>query len=186
MATVHSKKTFPSKTVGGKSVGGKSIPNKSPPPQTPIKSVPSSVKSENASQLQKEETITDESSQVFSMLSPCSHLNKVMSSHAKEMVLKTYKAAMNIVVAKIKTDHFHQYNSKYVDRNGKKVNTKLLQKLTSSVLKCKDCKENNCTDHKRVFMCLQCTNIGCFSEKHAYMHAKNTGHVFGMFYKYLS
>lgn len=176
MATVHSKKTFPSKTVGGKSV-----PGKSPPPLMPMKTTPTSATSQKTTPLQNSQKMKDTSSQLNHFLPPCSHLNKVLASNAKDMVLKTYKAAMKTVITKIKIDSTQNNNLKYIDRNGKKVNNKILRKLLSNVLRCKDCKEANHITHDRVFMCLQCTNIGCFSEKHAYHHAKTTGHVFGKF-----
>lgn len=183
MATVHSKKTVPNNSVAEKSVVVDATSNKTTLTQKPIKSVQQSDNSQRSSQTRIEEVSSQEICEIYSMLLPCLHLRKVMSSQAKEMVMKTYKVAMNIVIAKIKSAH--SFHSKYLDRNGRKMNTKMLQKLISTTLKCKDCKENKCTSHKRVFMCLQCTNIGCFSAKHAYMHAKKTGHIFGMFQNYL-
>lgn len=195
MAT-STKKTVPCKTVPGKSVPkksvpGKSVPKKSPPLTDPPTSAPSSpvarVNGTVASSMRGLLPPESESLDSYMTLPPCSHLSKVLNSSSKEAVLKTYAAALRIVIIGVQSKH-NQKNpnneSSYYTRKGVKVNFRLLQKARSRILRCKECdeafgKNDHSSMHSYLYMCLQCTNIGCWGEGHAYAHAKSSGHVFG-------
>lgn len=193
MAVVSAKKSLPSKTVAGKSIPGKYIPGKSLPKKSPMKSTTSaSVNNSPKKQGKKVNGAVPGDPNTmgcYMTLPPCTHLTKVLNSNSKDAVLKTYAAGMKIVAIGLHADKTIGRNSvtspaskmKYLDQRGDAVNITLLQKIRSKILHCKDCKEAHMNQHNNLYMCLQCTNIGCQSEKHAYMHARNSGHVFGKF-----
>lgn len=193
MAT-STKKTIPCKTVPGKSVPKKSVSGKSVPKKTfPITETSNSAfnspvnKSDGMSSSTSLSSLLpaeSESLDSYTTLPPCSHLNKVLSSSSREAVLKNYAAALRIVVIGIQSQHCG--GSGYYNRKGVKVNINLLQKVRSRILRCKECDESLskgeiATRHNDLYMCLQCTSIGCWSKGHSYTHAKSSGHVFGKF-----
>lgn len=193
MAT-STKKTIPCKTVPGKSVPKKSVPGKSVPKKTfPITEIPNSAlsspvnRSDGASASSSLSSLLpsdSESLDSYTTLPPCSHLSKVLNSSSREAVLRTYAAALRIVVIGIQSQH--SGGSGYYNRKGVKVNINLLQKVRSRILRCKECDESlskgeHVTRRNNLYMCLQCTSIGCWSEGHSYTHAKSSGHVFGKY-----
>lgn len=204
MASVTAKKS-----VATKSIPSKSVPKKAPPPPSSssysIKST-SSASSEtqlngngiasNITIAKKAVPLEDNLSDSFITLPPCTHLSKVLNSNSKDAVLKAYAAGMNVVIVGLLSkdskpesssslSSFKNINTRsiinYYNRKGQKVSISSLQKSRSKILFCKECNDLNLKQHNNLFMCLQCTNIGCWTEKHTYNHAKSTGHVFGMF-----
>lgn len=175
-------------SISGKSVPGKTIPSKSVPKKTyPLQNSPNNSpikKSLNSPLLSLPDSQSLDS---YITLPPCNHLTKVLNSTSRDAVLKTYSAAMKIVIMGIHSkDNSKQF---YYTRKGEKINIKLLQKARSKILKCKDCDESfrkgesqSLNTNHNIFMCLQCTNIGCWAHGHAYSHAKSSGHLFGKYY----
>lgn len=113
----------------------------------------------------------------YSSLKPCSHLAQVLNSNARETVLRNYGLA-------VKVANFNQLSSFNIPRLRNKKNDKSkldkarIMKLKSKALKCKDCSEGI----RGTFMCLQCPHVGCWHNRHFLDHAKQQGHIFGMFY----
>lgn len=195
--TVPSK-TVPSKSISNKSVPGKSIPQKTVPSITNgstsnNKNSPKKMMNGNNHSLSTRGLLPSDSESLdsYMTLPPCSHLSKVLSSASRDAVLKTYAAGVRIVIVGFQTKN--KYNDKttaplsgYFTRKGEKVSINLLQKARSRILRCRDCQDSfikgeNNDIHNNIYMCLQCTNIGCWAKGHAYSHAKNSGHVFGKF-----
>ncbi|ODV95940.1 hypothetical protein PACTADRAFT_41013 [Pachysolen tannophilus NRRL Y-2460] len=102
---------------------------------------------------------------------PCAHIQQVLASQARDTVLRNY--SLGLKVSLLSSNKEVSYKNL---ENGTIVDHKKILKLRSKLLKCKSC-SNNCG---LLFMCLQCSNIGCFKRNHAFNHAKSAGHVFGI------
>jgi ubiquitin carboxyl-terminal hydrolase 22/27/51 len=193
MTSISAKKSVPTKTAPGKS-----IPKKSPPSSytSVSQSTNSSPKKESNDNNNSTNNPISELDAIDSYLTlpSCIHLTKVLNSNSKDAVLKTYGAGMNIVIVGLHSNRLNENKKqltsfsiknnsslKYFNRKGEKINIHALKKARSNILHCKDCSESHSKQHNNLYMCLQCTNIGCWSEKHAYSHAKKSGHVFGKF-----
>lgn len=134
------------------------------------KAVPSQTKSIPAN---SSPTSSDSVLSTYTTFKPCPHLSKVLSSNAKDMVLKTYSTGMKICL--MNTINKNGKKFIYLTKDNKKIDQKSLLKLKSKILSCKDCSEISL-----IFMCLQCPNVGCFEHNHASNHARNNGHIFGI------
>lgn len=134
------------------------------------KAVPSQTKSIPAN---SSPTSSDSVLSTYTTFKPCPHLSKVLSSNAKDMVLKTYSTGMKICL--MNTINKNGKKFIYLTKDNKKIDQKSLLKLKSKILSCKDCSEISL-----IFMCLQCPNVGCFEHNHAFNHARNNGHIFGI------
>jgi uncharacterized UBP type Zn finger protein len=196
MTFTTSTKSVPGKTVPGKSIPKKSPPVLSSPPPTSLTSFTTpgsptdnvlrspSKRKLNASNEQYLPSPT-ESIESYQNIPSCAHLTKVLDSNAKEAVLKTYTAAMKIVLVGLNAAHNGEtFSSRtnslgYFNSKGEKINVRSLQKLRLKLLKCNECTQSQYQHHNVLYMCLQCTNVACTRENHAYNHAKNSSHIFG-------
>lgn len=196
--TVHGK-SLPGKLVHGKSLPGKSVPGKTVPGKSLLLSSAnhSPKKNSNGSNgnLNNNKSaipsnglvpLENESLESYITLPSCMHLSKVLQGNSRDAVLKSYSAALNVVIFGILTNNNIIKENQFVNKSGQKINLKLLKISRSKILKCKDCHESfnkgEIIDiHNNLYMCLQCINICCWSKGHAYNHMKNSGHVFGMF-----
>lgn len=89
--------------------------------------------------------------------SSCKHLKQVLSSSSRPAVIRNYGLAVRVAFGS--TDP-------------------AASQLKAKILSCKQC--HTCTG--AMFMCLQCSHVGCWTKKHGMMHAKSSGHVFGEFF----
>ena len=108
----------------------------------------------------------------FASLKPCSHIQTVLDSRAKETVFLTYRQAVNISQTISDERHYTQ------KKDGTTVPNRRLVNLKSESLHCSDCSINN---FHYSFICLQCPHVGCPNgANHAHVHFKQTQHFFAI------
>ncbi|CDK28601.1 unnamed protein product [Kuraishia capsulata CBS 1993] len=105
--------------------------------------------------------------------SPCVHMTKVLSSHARDTVLRSYGLAIRVSLL---ASPGSATPERFVSKDGSSLPHSRLIKLRAKILKCKECSSSLSPS----FMCLQCSYVGCWKKGHAHAHAKHDGHVFGI------
>ncbi|KAG7694328.1 hypothetical protein KL929_003868 [Ogataea haglerorum] len=102
---------------------------------------------------------------------PCAHLSRVLASADGEAVLKTYNTAMKICLLAMPV---HEDRA-YLAQDGTKVHHEELVRLRAQIVRC-----GSCHAASNVFMCLECSFVGCYRHRHASEHASAHNHAFGI------
>lgn len=105
-------------------------------------------------------------------LKPCSHISQVLSTSAKDTVLKNYSVAYRVAYL----NNLSAYNLPQFKVSKTKFDKNKILQLKGRSPKCTHCGNGI----GKNFYCLQCAHIGCWSKKHIFEHAKLQGHIFGI------
>lgn len=108
---------------------------------------------------------------MFSDLETCPHISKVLNTNNKDTILATYTQAIKIALLVNEKYYFKTLKDKNRFSNDR------LRELKATALKCSSCTLNNFNNN---LICLQCPNVGCQVQDHAYTHFKLSQHMFGI------
>lgn len=113
----------------------------------------------------------------------CEHLRKLLSSNARDSVIRNYNLAVKISLLTCPRPGLKlltQAKGK-ASKAGKMaglpvVDNRKLSSLRSSAIRCVGCVHNLSVN----LICLQCPHVGCFDKKHAIKHSQGSNHVFAI------